>query len=83
MKDDLIAGVGNITAWSLTLAEFKETAMTISYILASITSLVTIGYIIYKWYKKAKADGKITADEVAELANDLKNNIEKEKNEND
>lgn len=83
MKDDLIAGVGNITAWSLTLAEFKETAMTISYILASITSLVTIGYIIYKWYKKAKADGKITADEVAELANDLKDIKKKEKEEND
>lgn len=83
MKDDLIAGVGNITAWSLTLAEFKESAMTISYILASITSLVTIGYIIYKWYKRAKADGKITAEEVAELAKDLKENIGKGENEND
>ena len=77
MKDDIILGVGNVTAWSLTLAQFKETAEAISYILASIASLLTVAYIIYKWYKRATSEdskgGKnITLEEIKEiLVNDF------------
>lgn len=76
MKDDIILGIGNVTAWSLTLAQFKETAEAISYILASIASLLTVAYIIYKWYKRATSDdskgGKsITLEEIEELKEEV------------
>lgn len=84
MKDDIILGVGNVTAWSLTLAQFKETAEAISYILASIASLLTVAYIIYKWYKRATSEdskgGKsITLEEIEELKEEVDNYGDKDR----
>jgi len=80
MKDDIILGVGNVTAWSLTLAQFKETAEAISYILASIASLLTVAYIIYKWYKRATSEdskgGKsITFEEIKDLKEEVEEHV--------
>lgn len=35
-------------------------------VLGCISTLVSLSYNIYCWWKKAKADGKITADEIKE-----------------
>ena len=37
-----------------------------------ISALVSIAYTIYKWYKRASSDKKITADEVLQLGEELK-----------
>lgn len=39
--------------------------------------LLNIVFVIWKWYKEAKKDGKITDDEVDELFEDLEKEIKK------
>ena len=53
----------------LSAVELKDL---ISWILSIIAAIVTIGFTIWTWYKKAKADGKVTKEEVDELVDQLK-----------
>lgn len=43
--------------------------------LAILCSLVLLLYRIWKWYKEAKADGKITGDEIKQLVEENKDNV--------
>ena len=69
-------GTGLTTLSTVINAELRDI---ISWILTLIVGLMTIAFTIYSWYKKAKADGKITADEVKELTDELKDIQDKEK----
>lgn len=53
----------------LSAVELKDL---ISWILSIVAAAVTIGFTIWTWYKKAKADGKITKDEVDDLIEQVK-----------
>ena len=46
-------------------------------ILAILTAIVTLCFTTWKWYKLAKADGKITIDELGDLANQVKDSASK------
>lgn len=61
----------------LAVSQTNEILQTIQIILAIITFLVTIGYTIWKWYKNAKKDGKITKDEVEDLVDEIKEEVDK------
>lgn len=67
MKDN------NIISWvgsGITLATSaltQDIVQIILMILGVISSLVSLAYTIYKWWKKAKADGKIDEKEIEEL----------------
>ena len=61
----------------LAVSQTNEILQTIQIILAIITFLVTIGYTIWKWYKNAKKDGKITKDEVEDLVDQIKDEVDK------
>lgn len=71
MKNDNLSYLGNSFALILTAIQTNEIYQTISLILTILATLLSIAYTIYKWYKKASADGKITAEEIDELKNDL------------
>ena len=43
----------------------------ISLIITILGGIITILFTIYKWYKEANKDGKITKDEVDKLADDV------------
>lgn len=73
MKDDVIAGSGSALSWILTVTQTNEIFALIQIIASTIVSIVTLAYILWKWYKKAKEDGEITPDEVEDLAEELKN----------
>lgn len=45
-------------------------------ILSILTGLVILGFNIWKWCKAAKADNKITADEVEELKKQIIEDLE-------
>lgn len=73
MKHDELIGYGvSGTGGVLTFLQTIETFQIIQGILSIIALLVTIGYTIWKWYKNAKKDGKISPDEVEDLIDDIK-----------
>lgn len=49
----------------------------VSFILTCLSVLISVAFTVYKWYKEAKRDGKIDADEVDDLVNKIKDNIDK------
>lgn len=59
-------------ALAATLIQTKEVFQVVSLIITCLSFAVSIAYTIYKWYKKAKADGKITVDEVKEVIENIK-----------
>lgn len=60
----------------LTITQTNEVFRMIQIILTCITAFVGLCYTLWKWYRKAKKDGKITKDECEELFEEL---IKKEK----
>lgn len=57
MKDYTLGAVGSAASWICTIAQTNE--------------IFTIAFTIYKWYNKAKEDGKITKEEIEDLADDI------------
>ncbi len=63
-----IAEMLNGATYVVALLQANETFQLIELILSITTSCVLIAYRLWKWYKTAKADGKITKDEIEEGA---------------
>ena len=83
MKHDEVVGFGGtIFGGVMTAIQANEVLQIIQAILTVIGLLVTISYTIWKWYKKANEDGKITQDEVDELMEDL-NKVKEDKKDGD
>ena len=71
---DFIAWLGTLvggTCTGVSYASANQILTICGLILTIISTLVSITYVIWKWWKKAKADGKITEDEVDELMEDI------------
>lgn len=75
--------IGNGSMYVLTATQTKEIFEIISLILSiAISLLILVGHIV-AWFKKANTDGKIDADEINELVDTSKADIEKLKEEAD
>ena len=48
-------------------ASVESTLRVIALIIAIISGVLSISFTCINWYKKAKADGKVTVEEVGEL----------------
>lgn len=73
-------GVGGTAVTAvLTAFQYDEMLKWINLILSIVTALVTIAYTIYRWYKRAKKDGKVTIDEVGELLDEVHTELDKTK----
>lgn len=75
--DEVLIGANLGISSILTAIEENPVYQVISFILSLATSILGIAYIIWKWYRKAKADGKVTEDEVDELVDELHDAIAK------
>ena len=72
MKNNVNMGVlGSATSWVCTIVQTNEIFQLVMLILSILSTLFTLAYTIYKWYNKAKEDGKITKEEIEDLANDV------------
>ena len=72
MKHDEIVGwAGSTFGVVMTMLQTNETFQLIQAILSIVALIITILYTVWKWYRKASQDGKITKDEVDELFDDL------------
>lgn len=80
--DEAVGYFGTAFGTVMTALQANEVLQIIQAILTVLGLLVTISYTIWKWYKKAKADGKITQDEVDELMEDL-NKVKEDKDDGD
>lgn len=75
MKDSIFGyGPAGIT-WILTAIQSDKILQYVNLILAILATLVSIGYTCWKWWKKAKEDGKITEEEIEELKENIKENL--------
>ena len=80
MKDNNApALVSAVTAMLLTAGITLEAVQIIYYILAGLAILFSISFTIWKWYKSASADRKITAEEIADLAEQVSSELDKAK----
>ena len=70
-KDTIFGWVGTGITSVLAVTQTKEVFQIIQLIVAILVGLVTLAYTIYKWYKRASADGKITEEEVDQLVDEV------------
>ena len=67
MKDNnIVSWVGSAVTF-VTAGLAQDIGQIVLMILGIISALVSLAYNIYKWWKKAKADGKIDEKELDEL----------------
>ena len=69
----------DVSALVLAIAQNDVLLKYIQLALGIIATLLSIAYTIWKWWKKASADGKITKEEVDDLLDDLKKDIDDRK----
>lgn len=74
-KTTLGAWLLNGLSYLTTALQTNQTLQIIQLIVSILASVVAISFTIWKWYKKASADGKITLEEIEELHEDIKNEI--------
>lgn len=74
INDGLEIG-GNTGMYILTAIQTKEIFQIISLVLSILISIFIIVGKVIDWYKKAKADGKITKEEVKDLSNNVKEDV--------
>ena len=70
MNKEIVGAIcGTTTSAVGTAMQPNQILSTISIVLTIIGSLITIAMALVQWYRKAKADGKITKEELQEGAN--------------
>ena len=81
MKEELIAGgIGTGLAAVGTATQLNEVLQTISLVITILGALVSFVVVpLLSWYRNAKKDGKITADELKDAAEALKDGLDKTK----
>ena len=70
-KSDIFTYSGSLFGGIFTAIQTNEIFQYISLGLTILSTLVAIAFTIYKWYKKANEDGKITPEECEELKDEL------------
>ena len=73
---NLLEDVGAGGLWFLTATQVEHILRIANLILAIIISVLVLVSRMIDWYKKAKADGKITADELKEGVDIVKEGAE-------
>lgn len=79
MNKEMIGGsIGVILSATGTASQTNEILQVVSLVITIIGALITYVLIpLITWYKKSKQDGKITAEELKEGAEALKEGIDK------
>ena len=67
--NELVSIIGNGVTYVLAGLQGDSTLQIIEFIFSAILTCVILAYRIWKWWREAKKDGKITDDELDELGN--------------
>lgn len=57
---------GNALLYVLTIAQSNGTFQIIELVMSILVSVIILAYRLWKWWKEAKKDGKITKEEIEE-----------------
>ena len=77
-KEIIVGTIGTSLSAIGTVIQTNQILQTISLILTILGAIMTYFIVpIYIWYKKSKADGKITKEEIKEGKEIIKKGIEK------
>ena len=77
MKHDYLSWVGSVFGTILTAVQSDQIFQYISLALTILSTLVAIAYTIWKWWRKAKEDGKIDEEEVKDLVDQIDDVVKK------
>lgn len=72
-KDGIVFGSVGLVETVVTVSQTNEVFQTIQIIISALAGAVALAYTIWRWYKNAKKDGKITEDEVDDLFKQIAN----------
>lgn len=70
-KDGIVFGSIGALETVVTISQTNEVFQTIQIIISALAGAVALAYTIWRWYRNAKKDGKITEDEVDDLLNQI------------
>ena len=70
-SNDYLSYVGSVFGTICTALQTDEVLRYIQLGLTILSTLFAIAFTIYKWWKKASEDGKITSEEVKDLTDDI------------
>lgn len=77
MKHDYLSWIGSVFGTILTAVQSDQIFQYISLGLTILSTLVAIAYTIWKWWRKAKEDGKIDEEEVKDLVDQIDDVVKK------
>ena len=78
MKKEIISWIGTPIGVICTALQTNEIMQYIQLGLTILSTAVALAFTIWNWWRKAKADGKITEDEVDEIVNDVNDIVNKD-----
>lgn len=76
MKNTRFDYVFDVIAIILGITQGEELLRYIQLGFGILATIISILFSIWKWWKKASADGKITKDEIKELSDELKDKLD-------
>lgn len=76
MKDGIVNVLSGGTAITFTAIQSNQVFQTISLIVTILSALVMLAYNLWKWYREASKDGKITEEEIDEGFDTLQKGVE-------
>lgn len=76
MKETRIDYLFDVIAIGLGLSQGQELLSYIQLGLGIGATILSLGFTIWKWWKKASADGKIDKEEIKELSDDIKKTLD-------
>lgn len=77
MKHDYLSWIGSVFGTILTAVQSDQIFQYISLGLTILSTLIAISYTIWKWWRKAKEDGKIDEEEVKDLLDQIDDVVKK------
>ena len=80
---DFISWLGTIFGSIFTAIQTDIVLKYVQLGLTILSTLVALVYTIWKWWKKSKADGKITEDEINDLVDDIHQIVNKKEGDKD
>ena len=77
MKHDYLSWIGSVFGTILTAIQSDVIFQYISLGLTILSTLIAISYTIWKWWRKAKEDGKIDEEEIKDLGDQIGDIVKK------